>query len=64
MTDWQVDATTLTTRVGGVIRVGENLIWVAILLITSSASFLSIVSKHFKKRSFLAKHTSFEFETK
>ena len=49
MTGWQVDAKTLTTRVGGVIGVGKNLLWVVILLITSSVSFISLVSKYFKK---------------
>ena len=49
MTSWQVDAKTLTTRVGGVIGVGKNLLWVVILLITSSVSFISLVSKYFKK---------------
>ena len=50
ITGWQVDAKTLTTRVGGVIGVGKNLFWVAILLITSSVSFLGLVSKYFKKK--------------
>ena len=47
---WQVDAKTFTTRVGGVIGVGKELHWVAILLITFSASFLSFISKYFKKK--------------
>ena len=49
MTGWQVDTKTLTTRVGGVIGVGKELLWVAILLITSCVSILSLVSKYFKK---------------
>ena len=31
LTGWQVDAKTFTTRVGGVIGVGKNLLWVVIL---------------------------------
>ena len=50
MTGWQVDAKTLTTRIGGVIGVGKNLLWVVILLVTSSVSVLSLVSKYFKKK--------------
>ena len=49
VTSWQVSVETLTTRIGGVIGVGKELLWVAILLITSSVSFLSLFSKYFKK---------------
>ena len=50
VTSWQVSVETLTTRIGGVIGVGKELLWVAILLITSSVSFLGLVSKYFKKK--------------
>ena len=49
LTGWQVDVKTLTTRVGGVIGVGKNLLWAVILLVTSSVSVLSLVCKYFKK---------------
>ena len=49
MTSWQVEVKTLITRVGGVIGVGKNLLWVVILLITSSVSFLSLFKKYLKK---------------
>ena len=49
VTSWQVSVETLTSRIGGVIGVGKELLWVAILLITSSVSFLSLFSIHFKK---------------
>ena len=49
VTSWQVNAETFTTRIGGVIGVGKELLWVAILLITSSVSFLSLFSKYKKK---------------
>ena len=49
VTSLQVDVMTLITRVGGVIGVGKNLLWVVILLITSSVSILSLVGKYLKK---------------
>ena len=49
ITSLQVDAKTLITRVGGVIGVGKNLLWVVILLIMSSVSILSLVGKYFKE---------------
>ena len=48
VTDWKVDLKTFITRVGGVIGVGKNLLWIVILSLTSLVSLLSLAKQFLK----------------
>ena len=48
VTQRKVDFATFITRVGGVIGVGKNLLWVVILSFTSLVSILGFVNKYWK----------------
>ena len=50
MAGWQVDTKTFTTRVGGVIGVGKNLLWVVMLSVTSIVTLFNLTRKYFKMK--------------
>ena len=43
----QIDEITLITRIGGIIGVGKNLLWILIFIITSLTSGVSILKSYY-----------------
>ena len=48
VSSWQIGPETLLTRLGGIIGVGKNLVWIIIFLFTTLSTF----SSYFKRRFF------------
>lgn len=43
----QIDEITLITRIGGIIGVGKNLLWILIFIVTSLTSGVSILKTYY-----------------